>query len=902
ANAEPSLVAQRAYARARAALKERRGFDALRELRVAMRAAPQDAAVVKLMAEVQAAGGNTADAAVLLERAAVLDPNDATVWLELGRLALSRGDAEEATWLLARGAAALEESGREDAATRALVDYHLGASTARLGEAEVALAFYERYLDARPRSVAASGRGRMLALLEGVRWQTLSSVGDLRLRLGRPAEAVAAYEASVASVVAGEQPDAALLGRLTYGHLRNGDAPSAVSVAERALNEDRWREALALAGYVKSQGVQPDGLVASLRADYQERGGPSAYALALSHLLPRDAAVAMLRERVKTGADAADTSAEAAVVERWIALVVDGEAAAGSDEGRVRSALVVLDEALPSSAAGQRLVVARLIERAGASAVVETAVAMSREPGGAGGPVRLTEGVARATRGDLASARSALRRAAADERTEAVARVELAKLLLREGRWQAAWEALEPVSRVDDAQAGRLRVSLLRRLGRSDEALALLDEILRDGSGDASLFLERAELEASAGRWDDAERTLLEALNIDPKSEPTYAALFQLYEAASNELDDTTGRYQRLMRRMLGEVPGSRIARLKRAEWAEARREFGEADALLAELLSEDPGDVEALDLRMEVLRRSDRPAEATALIEARLAESPDSLPLLEMAQRHYSATTQRDKFLDVTERLLERLPPSPQRAEGLASVYLSRGRLDDAERVIREAMAARGEAATDDPGLALMLALVLQRQGDTPGAVTIKRQILETHPNHAPTANDLAYHFAVRGESLDEALRLATIAAAAEPGNSAYVDTLGWVYYKLGRFDEAAAELGRSLALARQEERRGQGDRSETRAVVSDHLGDAMYRLGRGEQAKRYWQMSMRLAPDGPGVFDPDLAGLKDRLTAKLEALEDGVAAPVAEAPGFPVEPPVDPEAIPDVPVEAVP
>ncbi|MEM9253692.1 MAG: tetratricopeptide repeat protein, partial [Planctomycetota bacterium] len=344
----------------------------------------------------------------------------------------------------------------------------------------------------------------------------------------------------------------------------------------------------------------------------------------------------------------------------------------------------------------------------------------------------------------------------------------------------------------------------------------------------------------------------------------------------------------------------SRVARLKRAEWAEARRDYTEADALLVELLNENAGDVEAIELRMDVLRRSDREDEATELIEAKLAELPESLPVLQLAQQHYSTTQQRDKFLETTERLLERLPPSPQRAEGLASVYLSRGRLDDAERVVREAMAAHGEV--DDPGLALMLALILQRQGDMPGSVAIKQRILEANPDHAPTANDLAYHYAVRGESLDEALRLATIAATAEPGNSAYVDTLGWVYYKLGRFDEAAAELGRSLALARQEERRGLGDRSETRAVVSDHLGDAMYRLGRAEQAERYWEMSLRLAPDGPGIFDPDLNGLKDRLAAKLAALEAAEPAPVADVPGFPIEAPRPAEALPDLPVEPVP
>ncbi|MEM9252971.1 MAG: tetratricopeptide repeat protein, partial [Planctomycetota bacterium] len=721
ANAEPSLVAQRSYARARAAIKERRGFDALRELRVAMRAAPRDAAGGKLMAEVQAAGGNAADAAVLLERAAVLDPSDASVWLELGRLALGRGDGEEATWLLARGAEAMAASGRIDPAMVALLDYHLGAAAAQLGEAELALARFESYLSADPRLMASSPRGRVLALLESVRWQTESSVGDLLLRLGRPSEAVAAYERALAAVPEGETPDAALLGRLTYGYLRNDDPAAAVTIAEGALSDGRWRESFALAGYLASQGVDVSALVSALRDGYEADGGSSAYALALARLLPGDEAIELLRERVASGVDAADPAVSAAVLDRWVELLVTDGSAGGTPEARASAALAVLSGALPDSAAGQRMVIARLIERVGAEPVVSAAAEMARQSGGVDGAVWLAEGVARATQSDIPAARSALRRAVADERTEAVARVELAKLLMLESRWQAAWEAIEPVDRVADPQVGRLRVALLRQLGRSDEALALLDELMRDGTGDVSLFLERASLEAAASQWTAAERTLLEALNINPKSEPTYAALFELYEVAGAELPDTSGRYQRLMRRMLGEVPTSRVARLKRAEWAEARRDYTEADALLVELLNENPSDVEAIELRMDVLRRSDREDEATELIEAKLAEMPESLPVLQLAQQHYSTTQQRDKFLETTERLLERLPPSPQRAEGLASVYLSRGRLDDAERVVREAMAAHGEV--DDPGLALMLALILQRQGDMPGSVAIKQR-----------------------------------------------------------------------------------------------------------------------------------------------------------------------------------
>jgi tetratricopeptide (TPR) repeat protein len=890
-HAEPSLQAQRSYARARAAIKERRGFDALRELRVAIRAAPHDAAIVKLMAEVQAAGGNTAQAGVLLQKAAALDPDDPDIWLRLGRLALAREAFGEAVWLLARAERTLADAaGRGESSTRPLVDYHLGAALSRLDEAGLALRFYRRYLDADPMPVAASSQARLLALLDGVRWQTLSAVGDLLLRLDRPAEAVAAYREAIDAVADDHPADAALLGRLTYAHLRDGDATAARAVAGELERSGRVREAMAVASYLHGQGVAVDGLVDALAQRYRAEGGSTGYALGLAGLLPRERATALLRDRLAEGVDAGDPAATTAVVDRLLALLVGD----GGDRAGVRSVLTLLSGVLPADAAGQRLVVSRLNERVGSPELSAMIDAMSAEGEEVSAAVRLAEGVADARVGAMEAARAAFREAMTDDRTSTVARVELAKLLMLERAWQAAWDVIEPVPTEADEQAGRVRVRLLRLLGRSDEALALLDSMMAGGANEASYYLERAELEASAGRWEAAERTLLEALNADAKAERVYAALFELYDAPGSDLEDSAGGYQRLMRRMLGEIPESRLGRLKRAEWAVARREFGEAERLLTGLLDANPDDLEALSLWLDVLRRSDREAMATALIERRLADRPDVPGLLRLAQTHFGETGQRTKFLEVTRRLLEQMPPSVDRARGLSSIHLRNGELDDAERLIREAMALQDDPEADDPELALTLALILQRKGDLDGAVDLKRGILDTLPEHAPTANDLAYHFAVQGESLDEALELATIAVEAEPDNPAYVDTLGWVYYKLGRFDEAAAELGRSLALAQREARRGMGDLRETRAVVSDHLGDAMYRLGRAEQAREYWQAAGALAPEGGGVFDPDLAGLKDRVAAKLAALAAGEPAPVAGVPGVPIRAidPPEPEA----------
>ena len=102
--------------------------------------------------------------------------------------------------------------------------------------------------------------------------------------------------------------------------------------------------------------------------------------------------------------------------------------------------------------------------------------------------------------------------------------------------------------------------------------------------------------------------------------------------------------------------------------------------------------------------------------------------------------------------------------------------------------------------------------------------QVLDEFPDDVGAANDLGYLWADQDKHLRRALPMIERAVAAEPDNSAYRDSLGWVYYRLGRYDEALAELKKAVA-----------DRPE--GVVLDHLGDAYLRSGQPQQAKDAWR-----------------------------------------------------------------
>lgn len=105
--------------------------------------------------------------------------------------------------------------------------------------------------------------------------------------------------------------------------------------------------------------------------------------------------------------------------------------------------------------------------------------------------------------------------------------------------------------------------------------------------------------------------------------------------------------------------------------------------------------------------------------------------------------------------------------------------------------------------------------------------------PDNALILNNFGYSLSERNIRLQEALKMAQKAVSIEPENAAYLDTIGWIYFKLGQLKKAAEYIRKAV------------DSGEASAVVLEHLGDVYAGLGQMEQAKTFWQKSIDLEPD---------------------------------------------------------
>ena len=169
----------------------------------------------------------------------------------------------------------------------------------------------------------------------------------------------------------------------------------------------------------------------------------------------------------------------------------------------------------------------------------------------------------------------------------------------------------------------------------------------------------------------------------------------------------------------------------------------------------------------------------------------------------------------------------------------------------------------TDDQATARWLlyyrrAIAEERSDDWASAEADFRAALKINPDQPQVLNYLGYSLVEQNTKLDEALGMIQQAVAASPQSGYIVDSLGWVYYRLGRYDEAVKQMERAVELI------------PVDPVVNDHLGDVYWAVGREREARFQWSRALSLVSKSDTESEADPA----RIRAKLEDGLDKVLA----------------------------
>ncbi len=259
--------------------------------------------------------------------------------------------------------------------------------------------------------------------------------------------------------------------------------------------------------------------------------------------------------------------------------------------------------------------------------------------------------------------------------------------------------------------------------------------------------------------------------------------------------------------------PGDPAIDLYLIEAQLAARRYGDAAALARKTRSSQPGNQHLLRLEAEALRQSGKGDEGTALLADALARRPDDLASYTALAEFEAARERYEAALSVLARAGEKFPGDLTVSFVAASVYERQKRFADAERKFRE--------------------------------------VLAKDPLHAPALNYLGYMLADRGERLDEAVGYIKRALAADPYNGAYLDSLGWAYFRQNKLDLADQNLSKAAAQRVRD------------SAIQDHYGDLLFKLGRYQEAVSVWQRA--LGGDGEqidrGAIDKKMRSAREKL-----------------------------------------
>jgi len=435
----------------------------------------------------------------------------------------------------------------------------------------------------------------------------------------------------------------------------------------------------------------------------------------------------------------------------------------------------------------------------------------------------------------------------------------LAQVYIHSGQFQKAAEAFRGVLRTDAGNTGAMfALAQLLERSRPAESLQLYEAILQKQGPSWEVLLQVAQLNSMLQRFDKAAEAFEQMLTLDPDNVSLKQSLADLY-LRQRKFD----RAMALVTDVLERNPDNDQLRatladiyMQQNEWVLARKELErilasdslDADlhfriglaffsqALKDTLLVPDalgvfagfdkahPGDWRGA-LYLGVLHRQtkqDTLAERY-LTRAATAANWNGDAWWQLGWVYFD----RQDFLEAirTMNKAKMYVPDDFRVHLLLGIACNRAGLNEDSRV---ALERAHELNPQDVNVLSSLGLTYEALRMYAECDSAYERALRIDPDFALVLNNYAYSLSERNLQLERAMRMSKRSLEKDSANASYLDTYGWILYRLGRYDEALIYIRRAVEL---------GDASP---VVYEHLGDVYARLNRTDDAKRYWAKAL--------------------------------------------------------------
>ncbi len=481
-------------------------------------------------------------------------------------------------------------------------------------------------------------------------------------------------------------------------------------------------------------------------------------------------------------------------------------------------------------------------------------------------------------------------------------------LLIRMEKPYAAAQLLRNTVKMypDKIQDKLLLARLDIRSGEIEEAIALYSEVIKLNPEDETILLRLGFLHSQHNQYQEAEQAFNQALLLNPDSlfahlylarlavqtgrhdqaEEWYRQALELnwsvelafevadFYSTQDAYENVAQQYRSILKKWpddemagMGLVHTLLLQDNETAAFEELKRMRG---------ISAEPNRIDIITARLYL--RSEKLDKASELLEPVALQENEPEAAYMLAVIHYqrekfepamallkTIRQESDQYEDsiylqvqillnqkqqqqaiplLTRTLADITPASPGLYTLLASLYVEQGQLQQGYDVLDKAIAEY----PDNPDIYFEYGLLLEEDDKQEQAITSMEKVLALEPDHAEALNYIGYTWADNNTNLEQALLHIQRAMELKPGNGYIQDSLGWVYFRMGKLSQAKIELLKALDLEPQDPH------------IYDHLGDIYREQGETRKASETYRKAKELFPHQEQ---------KSRMQEKLNGLE---------------------------------
>ncbi len=415
-----------------------------------------------------------------------------------------------------------------------------------------------------------------------------------------------------------------------------------------------------------------------------------------------------------------------------------------------------------------------------------------------------------------------------------------------------------------DAEGYQRLVEIEVAAGQEKKALEVLDRASKIRSNDPAFWMRLGKLymailfkSDSQPKPDELKKTneIFKKAAEHAGDDPAVLKEIADYYAASEQLKEAIPLYLRVLELQ----PDDANAREKLATGFILTNQREKAVEMLEQIIKEHPEKYQSYDLLAQVLddearslQRANRIEEAKAKFAKVAANYEQSLLInpnhpstyLHLAELLLGPLRDADRAVKLLTEARRRFPGAPEIVYYLAIAQREAKQSQQAVATFEEALHEAQIDEDDDVinakfyfnyGAAAEQAGLYEKAADL-----LRKSIALDPANSAEAYNYIGYMWADHNMNLDEAEAMIKRALESQPNNASYLDSLGWVEFRKGKFDQALTDLLRAAKTVERDD-----------PVVFEHIGDTYLKLNRGPEALDAWQKALALDPKNKTLTD---------------------------------------------------